>query len=145
MVLPEEIIIKILSFTDFDTINNFRRINQNFIDNNINYIFLKLSKIHPFLKYEKKGISNFKDFENTWNMEQYEKKFETWIRYIKRFDTRKKNLIYDLLVNMVFDESILFHAVNNFDDKRIEKFKRLCKLNPNKNSYFYNYLGSVDF
>ena len=61
-------------------------------------------------------------------MKQYEKKFETWIRYLKRFDTRKK-FIYDLLVNMVFDESILFHAVNNFDDKRIEKFKRLCKLN----------------
>ena len=26
---------------------------------------------------------------------------------------------------MVFDESILFHAVNNFDDNRIEKFKKL--------------------
>ena len=39
MILPEEIIIKILSFTDFDTINNFRKINRKFIDNNINYIF----------------------------------------------------------------------------------------------------------
>ena len=37
----------------------------------------------------KKRISNFKDFENTWNMERYEIKFETWIRYLKRFDTRK--------------------------------------------------------
>ena len=53
MIFPEEIIIKIL-FTDFDTINNFRKINQNFIDNNINYIFLKLCIYHPFLKYNKK-------------------------------------------------------------------------------------------
>jgi hypothetical protein len=95
--------------------------------------------------YNKNKVSSFQDLENTWNMEQYENKFDTWIRYLKRFDTRQKNLIYDLLVNMVFDESILFHAVNNFDDNRIEKFKKLCIRNPNKNSYFYNYLGSVDY
>ena len=68
-------------------------------------------------------------------MEQYEKQLGNYIFYIKLFDTRKKNLIYDLLINMFFDESILFHAVNNFDDKRIEKFKKLCIRNPNKN-YF---------
>lgn len=145
IILPPEIIIKILAFTNLDTIKNFRKINKNLIDNNINFIFLKLCKTYPFLKYNKNKVSSFQDLENTWNMEQYENKFDTWIRYVKRFDTRQKNLIYDLLVNMVFDESILFHAVNNFDDNRIEKFKKLCIRNPNKNSYFYNYLGSVDF
>lgn len=142
MVLPEEIIIKILSFTDFDTINNFRKINQKFIDNNINYIFLKLCRVHPFLKYNKIKVDSFKDFENTWNMQQYEKQLGNYIFYIKLFDTRKKNLIYDLLINNVFNESILFHAVNNFDDKRIKKFKKLCLRNKN---YFSNYLGSVYF
>jgi len=145
IILPPEIIIKILAFTNLDTIKNFRKINKNLIDNNINFIFLKLCKTYPFLKYNKNKVSSFQDLENTWNMEQYENKFDTWIRYVKRFDTRQKNLIYDLLVNMVFDESILFHAVNNFDDNRIEKFKKLCICNPNKNSYFYNYLGSVDY
>jgi hypothetical protein len=145
IILPPEIIIKILAFTNLDTIKNFRKINNNLIDNNINYIFLKLCKIYPFLKYNKNKVSSYQDLENTWNMEQYENKFENWIRYVKRFDTRQKNLIYDLLVNMVFDESILFHAVNNFDDNRIEKFKKLCIRNPTKKSYLYNYLGSIDY
>jgi hypothetical protein len=40
IILPPEIIIKILAFTNLDTIKNFRKINKNLIDNNINFIFL---------------------------------------------------------------------------------------------------------
>jgi hypothetical protein len=126
MILPEEIIIKILSFTDLDTIKNFRKINKIIIDNNINFIFLKLCNTYPFLKYNKTEVNNFKDFENTWDMEQYEKQFDNYIFYIRHFDTRKKNIIYDLITNNLFHESILFHAVNNLDNKGIKKFKKLC-------------------
>ena len=142
MIFPVEIIIKILSFTDLDTIINFRKINKNIIDNNINYIYLNLCNTYPFLKYNKKNITSFKDFENTWNMEQYEKQFDNYICYIKKFDTRKKNLIYDLITNTLFHESVLYHAVNNLDNKGIKKFKKLC--NSNQNNYFNNYVRSFD-
>jgi hypothetical protein len=143
MILPQEIIIKIISFTDLDTINNFRKINKDIIDNNINFIFLKLSNSYPFLKYNKNKVINFQDLENTWNMEQYEKIFDNYIFYVKLFDTRKKNIIYDLLTNNVFHENILFHAVNNLNDKSIKKFKNICQTN--KNDYFNNYIESFDF
>lgn len=142
MILPQEIIFKILSFTDLDTINNFRKINKNIIDDNINFIFLKLCKIYPFLKYNKEEVISFKDFENTWNMEQYENQFDNYIYYIKEFDTRKKNIIYDLITNNLFHENILFHAVNNLDNKGIKKFKKLC--HSNQNNYFNNYIRSFD-
>ena len=143
MILPQEIIIKIISFTDLDTINNFRKINKDIIDNNINFIFLKLSNSYPFLKYNKNKVINFQDLENTWNMEQYEKIFDNYIFYVKLFDTRKKNIIYDLLTNNVFHENILFHAVNNLNDKSIKKFKKIFQTN--KNDYFNNYIESFDF
>ena len=41
---------------------------------------------------------------------------------------------------MLFNESILFHAVNNFDDKRIKKFKRLCKLLIQNNFFKFTFV-----
>ena len=52
--LTDIIIIKILSLTDFNTINNFKSSNticRTIINNNINYIFDLMCDINPFLKY----------------------------------------------------------------------------------------------
>ena len=53
-MLPPELIIRILGFTDYLTIKNYRKINRDLVDNNINFIFQNLKKIYPFLKYGKK-------------------------------------------------------------------------------------------
>ena len=126
MELPNEIILKILSFTNLETIKNFREVSQELIDNNINFIFKKLSKTHHFLKYGKENVQDFNDFENTWNMERYEPIFPNFIEYIKNFGTKKKNLLYFLLINNVYHESITFHMVNNLPDDKFPHFKNLC-------------------
>ena len=89
-MLPQSIVIRILALTDYETIKNYRVIDRNLVDENINYIFLLLRKYHPFLKYQKERVEDFKDFENTWFMEKYEPEFEDYIFYIRNFDVRKK-------------------------------------------------------
>jgi hypothetical protein len=142
-MLPPELIIRILGFTDYITIKNYREINKKLVDNNINFIFLKLTKIYPFLKYGKRRVKDFLDFENTWYMEQYEVQFEDYIFYIREFDIRKKNLLYFLLINNIFHKNITFHAVNNLKDSNILYFKKLCE--ENSDNYFQNYIQSIYF
>lgn len=143
MKLPPEILINILSFTDLETIKNFREVSKELIDNNINFIFKKMRKTHHFLKYGKENVQDFNDFENTWNMEKYEPIMSNYIEYVRNFNIQKKNYLYFLLVNNVFHESISFHAVNNLNEEKFHHFKKLCHTN--KSSYFQNYLDSIFF
>lgn len=50
-MLPPELIIKILCYTDLHTLKNYREIDKEFIENNIKYFFIKFCKNFPFLKY----------------------------------------------------------------------------------------------
>ena len=142
-MLPQSIVIRILALTDYETIKNYRVVDRNLVDENINYIFLLLRKYHPFLKYQKERVEDFKDFENTWFMEKYEPEFEDYIFYIRNFDVRKKNLLYFLLKNNIFHRSITFHAVNNLKDSNIKYFQKLCQ--DNGDNYFQNYIRSIYF
>ena len=140
-MLPPEIIIKILTYTDYNTIKNYRHFDEKFIDFNLNYLFRKLCLTYPFLRYGNPKISNFNDFEKIWNMGQYEIHFEQYMFYVRNFDVVKKNTLYFLLINNVFHSSITFHAVNNLNDYSIKYFKKLC--DQNKDNYYQNYINSI--
>tara|TARA_B100000963_G_C22357720_1_gene550165 strand:- start:34 stop:462 length:429 start_codon:yes stop_codon:yes gene_type:complete len=142
-MLPPELILKILSYTDYKTLKNYREFDKEFIDNNIKLIFRRLCLKYPFLRYGNPNIKNFIDFENTWHMEQYEVEFEDYIFYIREFNVRKKNTLYFLMINNIFHKNITFHAVNNLKDSNIKYFKKLC--DENKDNYFQNYIHSIYF
>ena len=140
-MLPPELIIKILCYTDIDTLKKYREIDKEFVERNIKYFFIRFCKNFPFLKYGDPVIKNFEDFENVWNMEKYEVEFEEYMFYIREFDIRKKNTLYFLMINNIFHRNITFHAVNNLKDSNIKYFKKLCQ--ENNDNYFQNYIKSI--
>ena len=142
-MLPPELIIKILGYTDYETLKNYREFDKKFIDNNIKFIFRKLCFQYPFLKYGNPEIKNFTDFENTWNMEQFVTEYEDLIFYIREFDVHKKNILDFLLINNIFHKKVTFHAAKNLKESNIRYFKKLC--DENKDNYFQNYIRSVYF
>jgi len=106
MDLPDTIVIHILSYTDYDTIKSYREVNKSFIDNNINYIFIKMRPSHLFLKYNNSNSNNkinFDEFKDIWNMIKYNHIFDNdLMKVIKRYDAFKKNVLYQLVICNIF-------------------------------------------
>jgi len=141
--LPDELIVKILEYTDEKVIEKFNQIYPEFIDNHISYILLKFKLKYPFLNYKTEyKISNYKAFKKIWDMEHYYDLLG-FAPFMVFFSVEKKNNLYKLIESDKMCDSFKLHCANNLNTKQIDYLvKKLEEIEYNSD---LNYIYEVSY
>ena len=137
--LPDEIMVKILEYTDEKVIENFFYLYPEFINKHINHILIKLKLKYPFLKYKTDyKVADYKTFKKIWNMEHYYELLG-FAPFMMFFSIEKKNNLYKLIESNKMCDSLKFHCANNLDTKQIDYVVKLLEEKDYRNDPNYIY------
>ncbi len=152
LILPEELIVNVLEYTDEFTIRHFNEVYPKLIQRNINFLMVRLKLKYPFLKYKTDyNIDSYDKFKNIWDMSHYYDKLG-FAPFIVFFTIDKKNNLYKLIDNDKIEKSIKFHSSNNLKPFQVDYMLELVdKIDSGENyieiynQSFYCYLKAYNF
>ena len=125
--LPEELMVKILEYTDEKVIENFCYYYPEFINKHINYILIKFKLKYPFLKFRTDyKVTDYKSFKKIWNMEHYYDLLG-FAPFMMFFSIEKKNNLYKLIESNKMCDSLKFHCANNLNTKQIDYLVKMLE------------------
>jgi len=141
--LPDELMVKILEYTDEKVIEKFHTMYPEFVDKHINYIFLKFKLKYPFLNYRTGyKIIDYTTFKKIWDMEHYYDLLG-FAPFMMFFSIEKKNNLYKLIYNDKLCDSFKFHCASNLNTKQIDYLVK--KLNETEYNSDQNYMYEVSY
>ena len=125
--LPDELMVKILEYTDEKVIEKFNNMYPKFVNNHINYIFLKFKIKYPFLKYKTEyKIIDYTTFKKIWDMKHYYELLG-FAPFMTFFSIEKKNNLYKLIESDKLCDSLKFHCANNLNTKQIDYLVKMLE------------------
>ena len=140
LALPDELIVKVLEFTDEFTIKHFKDAYPKFIQKHINFLLIRLKLKYPFLKYKTDYyVDSYVKFKKIWDMSHYYDKLG-FAPFMLFFTIEKKNNLYKLIKNDKIENSIKFHSANNLKSFQIDYMLELV----DKLDYSNNYIETYD-
>ena len=141
--LPDELMVKILEYTDEKVIEKFNTMYPEFVNNHINYIFLKFKLKYPFLNFRTEyKINDYKAFIKIWDMSHYYDLLG-FAPFMTFFSIENKNNLYKLIYSDKLCDSLKFHCANNLNTKQIDYLvKMLEEIEYNNNT---NYIYDISY